>query len=484
MSRLLTCVVLLASLVPLSNSAVAAEPLKPETVALTDISTSEISDLGIESGIASIEGRRALETHEGAAESNRERDIRYIQTPSRNEKPLIDSDAKVRIDQTLQSLVDEGSIAGVSALIYENGGEAYFNAFGMADTLHDRPMARDTIVQIFSMTKPVTGVALMQLYEEGRFQLDDPVAKFLPAFADLKVATGTDDNGDLILQSPKRPMTIRDLTRHTSGLANGNGLPMVGPLLEKADPFHRDHTLADVAQKFSEIPLWFHPGQKWAYGPSVDIQARLVERLSGMAFEDYLRQHILDPLKMNQTRYRVPKADQHRMAAVYLRDNATGKLTRQSDEEAFSFNTQPWALTPGGWGLTATIDDYMRFARMLQNEGELDGVRILKPETVRLMATDHLPDDVDDKSWLPGKGQVGFGIDFAVRVRPPASAEENFGVVGEFFWDGAASTLFWVDPANDLTAVLFVQLRPFDQVGLHKAFRDAVYGANERAELH
>ena len=153
-----------------------------------------------------------------------------------------------------------------------------------------------------------------------------------------------------------------------------------------------------------------------------------------------------------------------------------GVLTRAPDSVAFSFNTHHWALTPGSYGLTSTLDDYMRFARMLLNGGELDGVRILKPETVRLMATSHLADTITQRSWLPSKGQVGFGIDFAVRLRPPASAEENSGVVGEFFWDGAASTLFWVDPANQLAAVLFVQLMPFDRVHLHKRFRDAIYG--------
>ncbi len=180
-------------------------------------------------------------------------------------------------------------------------------------------------------------------------------------------------------------------------------------------------------------------------------------------------------IRSGWTRHFVPEGDRDRMAALYDRNDEEG-LTRVPDEGAFAFNTNHWALTPGGFGLTSTLDDYMRFARMLVNEGEYEGVRILQPETVRLMATNHLPDSVTERSWLPSKGQVGFGIDFAVRVRPPVSAEENNGVVGEFFWDGAASTLFWVDPSNDLTAVLFVQLFPFDQVGLHKQFRDAVYG--------
>ena len=189
---------------------------------------------------------------------------------------------------------------------------------------------------------------------------------------------------------------------------------------------------------------------------------------------------MLDPLGMTDTRYVVPEADRDRLAAVYRRSEpADGTLTRVPDEQAYAFNTRAWPLTPGGWGLTSTVDDYMRFARMLLNEGELDGIRVLRPETVRLMATSHLDDAVTERMWLPSKGRVGFGIDVAVRTRPPASADENPGVVGEFFWDGAASTLFWVDPANDLAAVVFVQLMPFDGVGLHHGVRRAVYGPFE-----
>ena len=389
---------------------------------------------------------------------------------------VVDSSVKARIDSTLSRFVETGTIAGVSALIYEKNKEAYFNAFGFADREAKIPMSRNTIVQIFSMTKPITGVALMTLYEKGAFQLDDPVSKYAPEFANVMVATDVDSAGKPILQKPKRPMTIRDLTRHTSGLANSNDIPGVGPLLQKADPMNRENTLTQMAEKLGSVPLWFHPGEQWAYGPSVDVQAFLVERLSGKSFDTYIKEYILGPLKMTETRYYVPESDRARLAASYNRNDETGDLTRVPDERAYAFNTSHWPLTPGGWGLTSTIDDYMRFARMLVDEGELDGVRILKPETVRLMATNQLSDSVKVRSWLPGKGQVGFGIDFAVRLRPPATSEENNGVVGEFFWDGAASTLFWVDPVNELAAVLFVQLFPFDRVGLHKKFRDAVYG--------
>jgi len=235
---------------------------------------------------------------------------------------------------------------------------------------------------------------------------------------------------------------------------------------------NKENTLAEMAKKLASLPLAFHPGEQWAYGISVDVQAFLVERLSEKPFDQYVKENILDPLAMNDTRY-VPE-DITQLAAMY-RKGEDEKLTRVPDEDANSFNAKEWPLKPGGYGFTSTLDDYMRFARMLVNEGKLDTVMILKKETVKLMATNHLSDSVTERMWLPSKGSVGFGIDFAVRLRPPVSEKENNGEVGEFFWDGAASTLFWVDPVNELTAVLFVQKFPFDRE-LHKKFRDAVYG--------
>jgi len=395
--------------------------------------------------------------------------------PATNAHVVVDAAARARIGSTLRALVDRGAIAGTSALIWEKGHEVYFNAFGMADREAHRPMARDAIVQIFSMTKPITGVALMTLYEQGKFQLDDPVAKYLPELANVRVYAGADASGAPVLVAPHRAMTVRDLTRHTAGFATGGDNPGVGPLLQAADAGNPRNTLTEMATRLGRVPLWFHPGERWAYGPSVDMQALLVERLSGVPFDRYVQEHVLGPLRMRETRYFVPESDRLRFAALYSRSDS-GVLSRVPDAQARAFNTNHWALTPGSYGFTSTVDDYMRFARMLVNGGTLDGVRVLKPETVRLMSTSHLADSVTDRSWLPSKGQVGFGIDFAVRTRPPATAAENNGTVGEFFWDGAASTLFWVDPVNQLTAVLFVQLVPFDRVGLHKGFRDAVYG--------
>jgi CubicO group peptidase (beta-lactamase class C family) len=393
---------------------------------------------------------------------------------------IINDAAKARIDSTLKAMVDNSKIVGVSALIVEKDKEVYFNSFGFADREANKPFDRNTVVRIYSMTKPVTGVALMQLYEKGLFQLDDPLEKHLPEFANMKVISGADAKGKMILVDPKRPITVRDITRHTAGWARGDEHPDMPEMLKNADVMNRNNTLAQMAEKLGKLPLGFHPGEKWSYGISVDVQAYLVEKLSGKPFDQYVRENIIDPLKMTTTGY-VPK-DFEKFATVYNRErdtanNFTGVLTRIPDDNEFvnGFNKQEWPLKPGGWGLTSTVDDYQRFARMLVNEGTFDGATILKPETVQLMATNQLDDSVTDRMWLPSKGQVGFGIDFAVRMRPPQDVKENNGVVGEFFWDGAASTLFWVDPANELTAVLFVQVFPFHNE-LHKVFKDAVYG--------
>lgn len=397
------------------------------------------------------------------------------QTSESTNLSVVDERVKARVDSTLNAYVESGRGAGVSALIFEKDQEVYFNAFGMADIEGNAPMDRNTIVRIYSMTKPVTGVALMTLYENGAFQLDDPLSKYAPEFSDMKVYKGVDASGKLILEPVNREITIRDLTRHTAGFVNRDDLPGLSDLARKTDAMNPENTLTQMAEKLGSLPLMFHPGEQWAYGPSVDVQAFLVERISGVPFDRYLKEKIFDPLKMRSTRYVVPESDRKHFAALYRRGD-DGQLNRVPDEQANAYHIREWPLKTGGSGLTSTLDDYMRFARMLVNEGTLDHTTVLKAETVKLMATNHLADSVTERMWLPSKGSVGFGIDFAVREVPPVSKEENHGKVGEFFWDGAASTLFWVDPANELTAVLFVQIFPFDRE-LHKKFRDAVYGA-------
>ena len=395
--------------------------------------------------------------------------------PKPEESQIIDPSAKARLDSVLNDLVESGMVAGASALIFEDGEEVYFKASGFSDREAQEPMERNTLAIIYSMTKPITGVALMTLYEQGAFQLDDPLEKYAPEFANMQVFAGVDSvTGEIKLEPLNRPITIRDITRHTAGFATNPNQPGLGDLLKAADASNPNNTLVEMAEKMGQVPLMFQPGTQWAYGPSVDVQAFLVERLSGMPYGEYVRKNVLDPLGMSETRYFVPESDRDRMSAMYRRSE-DGALSQVPDSLAHAFNTQNWALTPGGYGLTSTLDDYMKFAQMLVNEGTYQGVSILKPETVKLMATNQLDESVTERMFLPSKGNVGFGIDFAVRVAPTSSPEENMGVVGEYFWDGAASTLFWVDPKNKLTAVLFVQVMPFaGQV--HKKFRDAVYG--------
>jgi len=390
---------------------------------------------------------------------------------------------KAAIDAALSRFTESKALVGVSALVYEDGHEAYFGAFGKADREAGKPMTRDTLVQIYSMTKPIIGVALMTLYEAGKFQLDDRLDKYAPEFANLRVYAGMNTRGEVVYEPVSRPVTIRDITRHTVGFYSGSDHTPVAEIYRAGDPTNWRNTLTEEARKLGSLPLLFHPGTRWLYGPSVDVQALLVERLSGMPSDKYLEQKIFKPLGMKSTRYVLRPQDRARVAAMYDW-HEDGSLTREPDEKALEFNGRDWPLKPGSFGLISSLDDYMRFARMLQNEGELDGQRILKAETVRLMTTDALPADVTDTGFLPTKGQVGFGIDFAVRIRPPANAQEASGAVGEFFWDGAADTLFWVDPKNKITAVLLTQYKPFGKVPLHKAFRDAVYSQIPDALAH
>jgi len=384
---------------------------------------------------------------------------------------VIDQTAKHRIDSTLQSFIADSIVVGASALIFEKGREVYFNAFGYADREAEVPMARNTIVTIYSMTKPITGTTLMTLYEKGAFQLEDPLSKYAPEFTDMQVATGLDESGEMVLKPANRAITIADITRHTAGFSRRSDLGL-DKIVEEADLLNMETSLTDMATKLSNIPLGYQLGQRWEYGISVDVQAYLTEKLAGKPFHEYMKEVVLDPLGMSETGYFVPEEKRDRVAAIYYKTDSS--LNRIPDEQVHTINYDDWPMKPGGWGLKATIDDYMNFAQMLVNEGTYNGATILKPETIKLMATNHLP-AVEDSSWLPSKGRVGFGIDFAVRTTPPKTSEEMNGIVGEFFWDGAASTLFWVDPKNELTAVLFVQIMPF-QRSVHKHFRDAVYG--------
>ena len=393
------------------------------------------------------------------------------QTGSSPEQPFV-LDAK-RIETALSAMVDAGRVAGVSALVWKDGREACFAAAGFADRDAGRPMTRDAIAQVYSMTKPVTGVALMQLWEQGKFGLDDPLSRYLPDFASVRVYAGKDSSGSPIYRAPERPISVRDVLRHTAGFVYGQGDTPAHDAFVKANPMALDIDLPELGKRLAGVPLLYDPGTRWYYSIAVDVQALLVQVLSGQKFGDYVQRKVLEPLGMRDTAWRQPDDRLPRFAAAYR--VMDGKLVRESDANARRLNFQEHRLTPGGFGLASTVDDYMRFARMLLNGGELDGARVLRPSTVKLMATDHLDARVTERHFLAGKGSVGFGFDFAVRVSQPKKPDENRGAVGEFFWDGLASTLFWVDPANRLTAVFFTQKIPFDGT-LHRDFRAAVYG--------
>ncbi|MCH8615573.1 beta-lactamase family protein [Sphingomonas sp. SM33] len=384
---------------------------------------------------------------------------------------------KARIDKALQQMVADGRAAGTSALVWKDGREVYFGTAGYADREAKKPMRRDTLVQIFSMTKPVTGVAIMQLWEQGKFGLDDPLSMYLPDFANTKVFIGKDSAGNPILQAPRRPILIRDVLRHTAGFGYGPGDSYPEQAFATADPLNLNNELTEFGRRLATVPLLYEPGTKWRYSSAVDVQALLVEKLSGQPYETYVRQHILDPLGMKDSGWTQPEANFARLARGYVK-GPDGTLQRKSDTDLRRMNFDPARkLTMGGAGIVSSLDDYMRFARMLLNKGSLEGVQLLKPSTVKLMSTNHLDARVTERQWLPDKGNGGFGFDFAVRTGQPKTAEENRGAVGEFFWDGAWTTLFWVDPANNLAAVYFVQSDPFNR-SLHRDIRRAVYGDN------
>jgi CubicO group peptidase (beta-lactamase class C family) len=250
---------------------------------------------------------------------------------------------KAAIDAALSRFTESKALVGVSALVYEDGHEAYFGAFGQADREAGKPMTRDTLVQIFSMTKPVTGVALMSLYEAGKFQLDDRLDKYAPEFANLHVYAGMDTHGEVVYEPVRRPVTIRDITRHTVGFYAGADHTPVAEIYRAGDPNNKTNTLEEEARKLGSLPLLFQPGTRWLYGPSVDVQALLVERLSGMPFDKYLEQKIFKPLGMKSTRYVLRQQDRARLAAIYDW-HEDGSLTRQPDEKALEFNGRDWPL--------------------------------------------------------------------------------------------------------------------------------------------
>lgn len=380
-----------------------------------------------------------------------------------------------KIDEILASFVENDDFMGVSALVYRENKEVYFGAYGLADKESNTPFSRDNLVNIYSMTKPVTGTVLMSLYEEGLFDLEAPLSKYLPEYSNMVVVDGTKEDGSVNLVEANRAIKVIDIFRHTACFGYGWEGTFSANIMNEKQVLDPKKPLSQFSQELATIPLYCHPGEQWKYGVSVDVQARLAEVVSGKSYLELVNERVLTPLNMQKTRYFIPAEEKSKISAVYIKTD-TGELVRDNDENIYGFFTEAPVQTNGGHGLVSTIDDYMKFALMLQNEGSFAGKQILKPETVALMTKDHLPADITEKEFLPSKGQMGFGLNVAVRIAPPVDESENYGAVGEFLWDGAASTLFWVDPLNDVTVIFFGQVKPFDNAA-HKKFRDAVYEA-------
>jgi CubicO group peptidase (beta-lactamase class C family) len=395
-----------------------------------------------------------------------------------------------RITEHLQHrYIEAGRIAGCQVAVARHGHVGYFRSFGFRDLERSLPVEEDTIWRIYSMTKPITGVALMTLYERGMFQLNDPVTRFIPQWRGLQVRERAADGTEQLVD-PARPMTVRDLMMHTSGLGFAGGLSLQqlfapdnlgrrdGPTLD----FRRraDTTLASMVEHYAGYPLEFHPGTHWFYSVSTDICGRLVEIMSGQRFDEYLRETIFEPLGMTDTAFVVPAEKVDRFAACYRRDSGK-RLVLTDDPQLSGYRTDPSFLSGGG-GLVSTTGDYLRFCQMLLGGGELDGVRILGRKTVELMASNHLPGDGDLQSVaLPGGyGEVGFagmGFGLTVAVAKAPALTQVIGSHGEFMWGGAASTIFWVDPVEDLTVVFMTQLLPSGTFNFRGQLKTLVYPA-------
>jgi CubicO group peptidase (beta-lactamase class C family) len=388
-----------------------------------------------------------------------------------------------RVDEHLRTrYVEPGKIAGCQVVVARRGQVAHLSSLGHRDRERGVPVGDDTIWRIYSMTKPVTGVALLTLYEEGLFQLDDPVHRFLPELSDLKVGL-PDGEGGWRLVDPARPMSVRDAMMHMTGIGYGpKGARLDLATIGERPPSMRvgGGTLQTLVERLGGEPLRFHPGTRWLYSLSTDVCARLVEVLSGRRFDDYLQQAIFDPLGMPDTGFSVPDAEVGRFAALYRR-NPDKSLKLLDDPTTSGYRTHP-AFLSGGGGLVSTTADYLRFAQMLVQGGELDGVRVLAPRTVELMRTNHLPGGGDLSSVaLPGGyGEVGFagmgfGLTVAVSLGPAATG--TVGSPGEFMWGGAASTLFWIDPVDEVVAVFMTQLLPSGTFNFRGQLKALVYGA-------
>jgi len=343
------------------------------------------------------------------------------------------------LDAALRAYVDQEKLAGISTLVARRGKVVHIDVYGLADKTKGEPLKQDTIFRMASMTKPIVGVAMMQLWEQGKWHMDDPVVKYIPEFKDMRVR---DQSGALVPLT--RPMTMRDLMSHTAGFNTNAGY-------ESAKL--SEGTSQDMINKIAALHLTAQPGEDWLYGPSVNLQGFILERITGMSLGEYLTQNIFQPLGMVDTGFYVPQSKLSRLTAVHSY-GPDGKIT-----------TIPWAPAPtskpvlesGSGGLFSTLEDYFHFAQMLGSKGEHNGKRILKADTIKLMYTNVLKDGVFVDLYGPNQEGVGFGMDFAI-IMDPAVAKTPQGK-DSFYWGGAYGTWFWVDPTNDLIFVGLIQNR-------------------------
>ncbi|HZR01562.1 MAG TPA: serine hydrolase domain-containing protein [Burkholderiales bacterium] len=368
----------------------------------------------------------------------------------------LSSERLQRLTAVMQAAVDSGEIPGAAVMIARKGKLVYQKAFGMQDKAKGTPMAIDSIFRIFSMTKPIVSVAALILIEEGKLGLHEPVSKYLPEFKEMKIAVEAFDpttGAQSFYTVPaKRQITVQDLMRHTSGLTYGVFLPktsQLGNLYREAKPFAAA-TLDEFSKTIAKLPLRYEPGTTWEYGHSTDILGRVVEVASGQPLDTFVAERILKPLKMNDTAWFIPPDKVARLAQPLA-----GREKDWLPELMLDF-TKPTTFFAGGHGLVSTPGDYLRFAQMLANGGELEGVRLLGPRTIAYATSDHVLAAGIGKggNYLPGPG-YGFGLGFGVRKEPGAS--EWNGSVGDYFWGGYAGTYFWIDPKEELVPVYMMQ---------------------------
>lgn len=390
---------------------------------------------------------------------------------ARPESVGMSAERLARIRPAMQRYIDQQLVPGTITAILRRGKLVHLEMQGEMDAENGRPMRRDTVFRIASMTKPITSVALMMLWEEGRFQLRDPVSALLPEFAGVKVSTSSDASGHTgELIEPARPMQIRDLLTHTAGLANSY-LGNSAAFREHMEAYPRDGDLAGYVEHLAELPLNYQPGTAWQYSTATSVVGRLVEVLSGMPLDEFFAERIFAPLGMTDTHFFLDDSYADRLAAQYT-PGEDGKIELQDPGSAASrWISGPKTLFSGSGGLVSTVDDYLRFQQMMLNGGELAGTRLLSPSTVSLMIENHTG---DLPVWLAGPG-MGFGLGYGVVVDRGAAATPLSE--GSAYWGGAYCTLSWFDPDQEIVGVLMTQVRPYTHINIRQDFQVLTYQA-------